>query len=110
MIKKGLNEVLVHVYYCEEKPLPYAYRIYRGRPGLLARIDTGERIWNPLNTSQSFHLESSIALVGAFRVNLKEETLDTLDLQQINILLSARGLATLRLVSANNSNSGKIGR
>lgn len=43
-LKPGKNVITAKVYFCEESPMPYAFRIYSGKPGLLAQINCGDHV------------------------------------------------------------------
>jgi hypothetical protein len=43
-LKPGRNIIIVKVYFCEVAPMSYAYRIYSGKPGLLAQIQMEQEV------------------------------------------------------------------
>jgi alpha-mannosidase len=56
------------------------------------------RLWNPLKVTQSIHLTSGVSLSEAFRMDLKEETLESLDAKSVDVLLPVKSLTSLRLI------------
>lgn len=55
----GLNLIIIKVYFCQIKPKPYAFRIFKGDGGLLAQIDSEKDVICETDSSWHVKLDSA---------------------------------------------------